>query len=184
MIAHHNKMVFLHIPLPPCTIPTPHTRVLSLCLSVSLSHPPTHIQIHPPTHTNTHPQDLAAGYMSGKSLLKLEAVGYILTNHSPEHFPFLTNPVNSRNRTTFYFTLSKLLFMDDTPQQFKAFVGPLQQVWGGVMYWEYIVHEGLCVEGLLCRVVYYLMVCVVSSCGVYIGCVLILWWLGLLCCGL
>lgn len=66
--------------------------------------------------------------MSGKSLLKLEAVGYILAHHTPEHFPFLSNPANGRNRTTFYFTLTKLLFMDDSPQQFKAFVAPLQQV--------------------------------------------------------
>lgn len=66
--------------------------------------------------------------MSGKSLLKLEAVGYILANHTPEHFPFLNNPANGRNRTAFYLTLTKLLILDDNPQQFKAFVAPQQLV--------------------------------------------------------
>lgn len=66
--------------------------------------------------------------MSGRSLLKLEAVGYILAHHTPENFPFLNSPANGRNRTTFYFTLTKLLFVEDSPQQFKVFVTPQQQV--------------------------------------------------------
>lgn len=49
-----------------------------------------------------------------------------------DYFPFLTDPTNLRNRTTFYHTLARLLFMEDTPAKFKSFVAPLQQV-GGCM---------------------------------------------------
>ena len=48
-----------------------------------------------------------------------------------DYFPFLTHPANLRNRTTFYNTLARLLFMEDTPAKFKSFVAPLQQVRGG-----------------------------------------------------
>lgn len=75
-------------------------------------------------------QDLAAGYMSGKLLLKLEATAYILQHHTAEHFAFLDDPANSRNRTTFHSTLARLLFMEETATaaKFKSFVAPLQQV--------------------------------------------------------
>lgn len=72
-------------------------------------------------------QDLAAGYTSGKLLLKLEFTSYILQHHTAEHFAFLDDPANSRSRTTFYFTLARLLFVEDTAAKFKAFVAPLQQ---------------------------------------------------------
>eukprot|EP00951_Prasinocladus_malaysianus_P012227 scaffold91009_cov49-Prasinocladus_malaysianus.AAC.1 len=72
-------------------------------------------------------QDLASGYMSGKLLLKLDATAYILTHHTREHFAFLDDPANARNRTTFYYTLARLLFMEDTPSKFKAFTDPLNQ---------------------------------------------------------
>lgn len=64
--------------------------------------------------------------MSGKLLQKLEAVHFMLQHHTSEHFGFLEE--HTRNRTIFYNTLSKLLFMDDTPSNFKSFVAPLQQV--------------------------------------------------------
>jgi exportin-7 len=76
--------------------------------------------------------DLAAGYMSGKLMLKLEAVGYLLRNHTAEHYPFLSHPNNMRARTTYYFTLSRLLFMDDTPGAFKGFMTPLGQTLSGI----------------------------------------------------
>jgi hypothetical protein len=72
-------------------------------------------------------QDLAAGYMSGKLLLKLDATAFVLQHHTPEHFAFLDEPGNSRARTAFYATLARLLFMEDTPAKFKSFVAPLQQ---------------------------------------------------------
>ena len=73
-------------------------------------------------------QDLAAGYMSGKLMLKLEAISFLLTHHTAEYFPFLANGGNSRARTTFYLTLARLLFMEDTPGNFKSFMAPLGQV--------------------------------------------------------
>lgn len=73
-------------------------------------------------------QDLAAGYMSGKLLLKLDATAFILQHHTAEHFAFMDDPANSRSRTSFYCTLAKLLFMEDTPAKWKSFVAPLQQV--------------------------------------------------------
>lgn len=66
--------------------------------------------------------------MSGKLLLKLEAVAFILANHNSENFTFLEEPGNSRARSLFYHTLARLLFMEDTPAKFKTFVAPLQQV--------------------------------------------------------
>ena len=45
-----------------------------------------------------------------------------------EHFDFLDKPANGQHRTTFYCTLARLLFMDDSPQRFRSFVAPLQQV--------------------------------------------------------
>lgn len=65
--------------------------------------------------------------MSGKLLLKLEAVAYLLQHHTAAEFPFLDDPANSRNRSTFHYILARLLFMEDTPAKFKAFVAPLQQ---------------------------------------------------------
>ena len=91
--------------------------------------------VYVPAHPHPHPhptlQDLASGYMSGKLLLKLDSTGFLLTHHTAEHFPFLAAPANLCARTAFYHTLARLLFMEDTPQKFKAFVAPLQQVWEG-----------------------------------------------------
>ncbi len=67
--------------------------------------------------------------MSGKLLLKLEAVTYLLQHHPAEHFAFLSERGNMRARPVFYSTLARLLFMDDTPAKFHSFVAPLQQVW-------------------------------------------------------
>ena len=44
-------------------------------------------------------QDLAVGFMSGKLLLRLDAVNQTLANHTPDHFPFLNQYANTRNRT-------------------------------------------------------------------------------------
>ena len=66
--------------------------------------------------------------MSSKLLMKLEGAHFLLQHHSAEQFPFLTDPANARNRTALTFTLARLLFMEDTPTKFKAFVAPMQQV--------------------------------------------------------
>ena len=64
--------------------------------------------------------DLAGGYCSGKLLLKLEAVHYMLRHHTVDDFPFLQNASNVRLRTVFYGTLCKLLFLDDANLKFKV----------------------------------------------------------------
>lgn len=68
--------------------------------------------------------DLAAGYMSGKLLLKLDAIAFALGHHTEAHFPFLREPANARSRTLFYATLGRLLFMEESPARFKAFIAP------------------------------------------------------------
>ena len=55
--------------------------------------------------------------MSGKLLLKLEVVGLMLAHHTSSSFHFLDHPVNGRNRTVFYSTLARLLFMEDAPHR-------------------------------------------------------------------
>ena len=68
------------------------------------------------------------GYMSGKLLQRLDTAAFLLQNHTAEHFAFLSAANNSHARTTFYHTLARLLFADETPAKFKSFVAPLQQV--------------------------------------------------------
>ncbi len=55
--------------------------------------------------------------MSGKLLLKLDSVAFMLTHHTVEYFTFLGHPCNSRNRTMYYCTLARLLFMDESVQK-------------------------------------------------------------------
>ncbi|KAH7288361.1 hypothetical protein KP509_31G023600 [Ceratopteris richardii] len=71
---------------------------------------------------------LLDSYMSGRLLLKLEAVKFILGHHTREYFPFLDDFSCSQNRTTFYFTLGRMLFMEDSPVKFKPAMEPIQQV--------------------------------------------------------
>uniref|UniRef100_A0A0R0K1I1 Importin N-terminal domain-containing protein n=1 Tax=Glycine max TaxID=3847 RepID=A0A0R0K1I1_SOYBN len=72
--------------------------------------------------------ELASGYMTGKLLLKLDTVKFIVANHTKEHFPFLEAKRCTRSRTTFYYTIGWLIFMEDSPVKFKSSMDPLQQV--------------------------------------------------------
>ncbi|XP_070680794.1 uncharacterized protein [Malus domestica] len=72
--------------------------------------------------------ELASGYMSGKLLLKLDTVKFILANHTREHFPFLEEYRCSRSRTTFYYIIGWLIFMEDSPVKFRSSMDPLLQV--------------------------------------------------------
>ncbi|GAU33650.1 hypothetical protein TSUD_310580 [Trifolium subterraneum] len=72
--------------------------------------------------------ELASGYMTGKLLLKLDTVKFIVANHTREHFPFLEAKKCSRSRTTFYYTIGWLIFMEDSLVKFKSSMDPLQQV--------------------------------------------------------
>ncbi|KAM0944113.1 putative importin-beta domain, armadillo-like helical, exportin [Dioscorea sansibarensis] len=72
--------------------------------------------------------ELASGYMTGKLLLKLDTVKFIIRNHTRENFPFLEDYKCSRSRTTFYYTLGYLIFMEDSPIKFRSSMDPLLQV--------------------------------------------------------
>lgn len=72
--------------------------------------------------------ELASGYMTGKLLLKLDTVKFIIGHHTRENFPFLEEYRCSRSRTTFYYTLGYLIFMEDSPVKFKSSMDPLLQV--------------------------------------------------------
>ncbi|OAY80306.1 Exportin-7 [Ananas comosus] len=72
--------------------------------------------------------ELASGYMTGKLLLKLDSIKFIIGNHTRENFLFLEEYRCSRSRTTFYYTLGYLIFMEDSPVKFKTSMEPLLQV--------------------------------------------------------
>lgn len=72
--------------------------------------------------------ELASGYMTGKLLMKLDTVKFIVAHHTREHFPFLEEYRCSRSRTTFYYTIGWLSFMEDSPVKFKSSMDPLLQV--------------------------------------------------------
>ncbi|KAK8986884.1 hypothetical protein V6N11_055203 [Hibiscus sabdariffa] len=59
-------------------------------------------------------------------------VGKIATNlkcyTEREHFPFLEEHRCSRSRTTFYYTIGWLIFMEDSPVKFRSSMEPLLQV--------------------------------------------------------
>eukprot|EP00058_Branchiostoma_floridae_P015574 XP_002601062.1 hypothetical protein BRAFLDRAFT_75498 [Branchiostoma floridae] len=72
------------------------------------------------------------GKISVRKLVKLEAVQFVLNNHTSEHFPFLgvntSNPLGDmRCRTTFYIALGRLLMVDlgEDEERFEQFMLPL-----------------------------------------------------------
>ncbi|KAL0380079.1 UNVERIFIED_CONTAM: Exportin-7-A [Sesamum angustifolium] len=67
-------------------------------------------------------------YMTGKLLLKLDTVKFIIAHHTREHFPFLEEYRCSRSRTTFYYTIGWLIFLEDSAALFKSSMDPLLQV--------------------------------------------------------
>eukprot|EP00611_Tribonema_gayanum_P000066 TRINITY_DN1003_c0_g1_i5.p1 TRINITY_DN1003_c0_g1~~TRINITY_DN1003_c0_g1_i5.p1 ORF type:complete len:1118 (+),score=547.47 TRINITY_DN1003_c0_g1_i5:341-3694(+) len=74
--------------------------------------------------------DMASSYSSSKLLLSLDTVAFLIQHHNEEHFPFLAVPSNTRHRTTFHMTLSRLIFAatEDTDALFEAFMAPLLAV--------------------------------------------------------
>jgi hypothetical protein len=49
-----------------------------------------------------------------------------------ENFPFLAEYSCSRSRTTFYYILGSLVFMEESPVKFRTFMEPLQRVRGWI----------------------------------------------------
>ncbi|XP_021733851.1 exportin-7-like isoform X1 [Chenopodium quinoa] len=72
--------------------------------------------------------ELASGYMTGKFLLRLDTVKFIVANHTRDHFPFLEEHRCSRSRTTFYYIIGWLIFMEDSPVKFKSSMESLLKV--------------------------------------------------------
>ncbi|CAH9102460.1 unnamed protein product [Cuscuta europaea] len=72
--------------------------------------------------------EMASGYMTAKLLLKLDTTQLIISNRNREQFPFLRDHGGSRCRTTFYYILGLLIFMEDSLMKFKASMDPLLQV--------------------------------------------------------
>ena len=73
--------------------------------------------------------EMAGGYSSAKMLLNLETVRYFARNHTAEAFPFLGVPSNTRHRTTFHATLTRLLLSSDGENKlgvtFDQFLEPI-----------------------------------------------------------
>ena len=73
--------------------------------------------------------ELASGYSSSKTLLKLNVIVLALQHHGPEQLPFLSLSGNPRNRTNFYMTLTRILLMDDNGlMDFEAYMAPFVPV--------------------------------------------------------
>jgi exportin-7 len=62
--------------------------------------------------------DMAGGYSSSKLLMTLETVRFLAAHHTEDHFPFLVSPGNSRHRTTFHATLTRLLLSPGGEEKF------------------------------------------------------------------
>ncbi|XP_052628196.1 ran-binding protein 17 isoform X2 [Harpia harpyja] len=76
--------------------------------------------------------DLSVGYSLLKKLVKIEAVKFMLQNHTSKHFPFLGISDNHslsdlRCRTVFYTALTRLLMVDlgEDEDEFENFMLPL-----------------------------------------------------------
>ncbi|KAJ7976521.1 putative Exportin-7 [Quillaja saponaria] len=72
--------------------------------------------------------EMTSGYTTGKLLLKLDTIKHLISNHNRENFPFLEEKTCFRSRTTFYYTIGMLIFMEDSPLKFKSSMESLLQV--------------------------------------------------------
>ncbi|CAG0893046.1 unnamed protein product [Darwinula stevensoni] len=75
--------------------------------------------------------DLSVGYSSVRRLVKLEEVQFLLSHHTPTHFPFLgvglVGGAEMKCRSTFYTALGRLLMVDlgEDEDKFISFMIPL-----------------------------------------------------------
>mmetsp|Transcript_37396 Transcript_37396/g.101262 ORF Transcript_37396/g.101262 Transcript_37396/m.101262 type:complete len:805 (-) Transcript_37396:279-2693(-) len=75
--------------------------------------------------------EVSSGGASGKILLGLDTIQFLIQNHTPEHFPFLLHPQNYKQRTALHATLARLIFhqtVDDLQRSFNSFMEPTLQV--------------------------------------------------------
>ncbi|XP_078509484.1 ran-binding protein 17 isoform X2 [Lissotriton helveticus] len=85
--------------------------------------------------------DLSVGYILLKKLVKIEAVKFMLQNHTSKHFPFLGVNDNFtltdlRCRTTFYTALTRLLMVDlgEDEDEFENFMLPITSAFEAVAH--------------------------------------------------
>eukprot|EP00934_Nitzschia_sp_Nitz4_P008361 Nitzschia sp. Nitz4//scaffold85_size83877//26190//29710//NITZ4_005223-RA/size83877-augustus-gene-0.148-mRNA-1//1//CDS//3329559119//8351//frame0 len=73
--------------------------------------------------------DMAGGYSSSKLLLTLDTVRFLAMRHTEDHFPFLALAANTRYRTTFHATLTRLLLSPNGEEKlgltFEQFLEPM-----------------------------------------------------------
>ncbi|XP_047259343.1 exportin-7-A isoform X2 [Capsicum annuum] len=72
--------------------------------------------------------EMASGYMTAKLIVKLDTTQLIISNRNREEFSFLGDYRCSRSRTTFYYIIGLLIFLEDSFLKFKASMDPLLQV--------------------------------------------------------
>jgi exportin-7 len=71
--------------------------------------------------------ELANGYSSVRTMRKSETAKSIISNHNEDSFPFLGVTNQSRNRTLFYFAITKTLLAGEgelSDSEFSSFVQP------------------------------------------------------------
>ena len=64
----------------------------------------------------------------GRFMLTLDSVKYLLTHHTSQHLPFLDLVENTKSRTTFYKTLTRLVFLGDYHTLLMPFMEPILNV--------------------------------------------------------
>ncbi|KAF1877740.1 hypothetical protein Lal_00038049 [Lupinus albus] len=72
--------------------------------------------------------EMASGYGTAKLLFKLDTIKHIISNLNREQFPFLENWDCFRSRTTLYYAIGMLVFMEDSPMKFKSSMEQFLQV--------------------------------------------------------
>jgi len=74
--------------------------------------------------------ELVSSYSSSKTLLKLDTVNFLVSNHTGENFPFLGYDSDNKFRITFYSAMSRLVFSaaEDLANNFDVYIQPQLQV--------------------------------------------------------
>ena len=74
--------------------------------------------------------ELVSSYNSSKTLLSLQAVNFMVHEHTGAHFPFLGYDNDNKHRITFYSALSRLVFSaaEDLDNSFDTFIQPQLEI--------------------------------------------------------
>ena len=105
--------------------------VEKLCLNIKFWHTDDDIL----TETLAVFVDFVSTYSSGKTLLGLDAVQFMVYNHTGTSFPFLGYDHDNKHRITFYAALSRLVFAssEDINNCFDSFVAPQLEICTQIM---------------------------------------------------